>query len=51
VNPYQWLHELYSEEVRGLYAEKLVWNGAFVNKYMCNNVSFRSLYLLDVHVL
>jgi len=27
VNPYQWIHELYTEEVRALYAEKLVWNG------------------------
>jgi len=27
VNPYQWIHELYTEEVRGLYADKLVWNG------------------------
>lgn len=52
VNPYQWIHELYSEEVRGLYAEKLVWNGTFVNKRICNFISycFRSFYLLDFHL-
>ena len=26
VNPYQWLHSLYSAQTRNLYAEKLVWN-------------------------
>lgn len=26
VNPYQWIEELYSEEVRNLYANKLVWD-------------------------
>lgn len=29
VNPYQWITELYSEEARLLYADKLVWNGAY----------------------
>ena len=33
VNPYQWITELYSDERRGLYAEKLVWNGEFVASY------------------
>jgi myosin-5 len=31
VNPYQWITELYSEENRSLYADKLVWNGKFEN--------------------
>lgn len=26
VNPYQWIDELYSDETRALYADKLVWN-------------------------
>ncbi len=27
VNPYQWITELYSEDTRALYSDKLVWNG------------------------
>jgi myosin-5 len=26
VNPYQWIHELYTDEMRSFYAEKLVWD-------------------------
>jgi len=26
VNPYQWIHDLYSDETRALYAEKLLWD-------------------------
>lgn len=36
VNPYQWIHELYSEETRILYSDKLVWNGAFICKFICS---------------
>ena len=35
VNPYQWITELYSEERRIDYAEKLVWNGEFYMIMLC----------------
>jgi len=57
VNPYQWINELYSEEVRGLYTDKLVWNGTlhqvhirhdydYDYDYACGSSCKRSMQLI-----
>jgi hypothetical protein len=35
MNPFTWMHELYSQKTRDLYATSLVWEGTYVDFFLC----------------